>query len=206
MTATFRQAVEIIALDEFRDFVVECLFLIGRLEGVCQGLALGIADVFGDVAAEGAFAEVAKALLELFEITTGAHVLGGESGAISEDIFIDEGGEAEDFKEGILEGGGGEQDFFAIFERVSDGLTGLIAGAVAVAEFMGFIDDGEIERDAADFVLVATGKRVGADEYFPGVKGAWVALFFQLAVGGGVEDLAWEVEFLVEFQGPLFAD
>ena len=71
---------------------------------------------------------------------------------------------------------------------------------------MRLVDDSEIERNTADFVLVAIGESVGANENFLRVERAWITVFFQFPISGSVENPTREMEFFLQFQGPLLAD
>jgi len=206
VATTRGNAIEILALDEPRNVIVERLLLVGRFEGMSQSLAIGVADVFGDIAAQGALAEMAEAMPQVIEIAPGTHVLRGKGRPITEDIFVDEGREPVDFQQRILQRRGREENFFPFLKRVTDALTRLVAGPVAVAKFMRLVDDSEIERNTADFVLVAIGESVGANENFLRVERAWITVFFQFPISGSVENPTREMEFFLQFQGPLLAD
>ncbi len=108
MATTRGNAIEILALDEPRNVIVERLLLVGRFEGMSQSLAIGVADVFGDIAAQGALAEMAEAMPQVIEIAPGTHVLRGKGRPITEDVFVDEGREPVDFQQRILQRRGRE--------------------------------------------------------------------------------------------------
>ncbi len=71
---------------------------------------------------------------------------------------------------------------------------------------MRLVDDSEIERNTADFVLVIIGESVGTNEDFLRVERAWITVFFQFPISGSVENPTREMEFFLQFQGPLLAD
>ncbi len=81
-----------------------------------------------------------------------------------------------------------------------------VFGAVAAAKFVGFVDYGDIPWRAAQLVLDLAGKLVGNDDDRVASDGRRIACFQFERMGTGIENEGGEVEFVPEFQAPLFAE
>ena len=145
-------------------------------------------------------------MAEEAKVAAHTHELAAEGVDVTEEVFINEAGEAVDFEEGVLEWGGSEKDFFTLFQGPSNALAHFIAGAVAVLEFVGLIDGGKIKGDTTDFFFVTTRKRVGANDDLLGVERARVACFDPLLVFLGVEYGGGEIELFLQLDCPLFTN
>ena len=131
-------------MEEGRDGFVELLFVLGGLERDGERLALGIADVFENIAAECSLCPRAEAGAQFLGIGVLTRVTRAEGGEVAEQVVVDELGKSVKLKERVLQRSGREENFSDTAEGAGNGLAKAILGAVAAAKFMGLIDDGDI--------------------------------------------------------------
>ena len=127
--------------------------------------------------------------------------------AVPEGVFVDEGNEAVEFEEGVLERSGGEEELAGAVKSGAQGVGGLVVRFVNVAQAMGFIDDDEIPGTFDQVFLLVGGKLEGADDDFglgrlEGVTETGLEGLVELA---RLEDFGRKVEFLGKFDAPLLA-
>ena len=101
---------------------------------------------------------------------------------------------------------GGEEDFAHAAERAEDGSPDTILGAVAAAKFVGFVDHGDIPRDAAELILDLAGVLVEDDDDSVAGDRRRITGFDVERVGAGVENGGREVELLAQFEALLLAE
>ena len=70
---------------------VQSMFIITRLERARDRPAFSVADELRDLVAEGALAELRKALPQICDAAAGAGVLGTEGIEIAEQVLVDQG-------------------------------------------------------------------------------------------------------------------
>ena len=138
-----------------------------------------------------------------------AAVVGGELAAeavkVGEDAVVNDADQAVEFEQGVLQRGGGEQDFGVdVGHRLFEGAGGDVAAFVHVAQAVRFVQYRQIPVDAPDVVRLAFGERVGADDGIFLLEGVGL-VFAQDVVVFAFEDDAAEAEFVLQFLVPLFA-
>jgi len=200
------QRVGALALKEFRHGLVELVLLFRRLEGAGDEAAFGVLDELDDLAAQGPRAEGLQAAAKLSQVAADVRVLRAERREVAEDVFVNDGGQAVEFQERVLERGGCGQDFLAAFECPSDILPHLVALPVAVPQLMSLVDDAEVPLDGVNLRSMTTGEVQRGDRDCVGVEGVGIPGCLSISIGLGIEDHSREMELLLQFQRPLLAD
>ena len=178
------------------------MLVVARAERPRDRPAIGVADVFRHLIAEGAFAKWRQPIAEAGQVATSIRVLGSKRIDIAEDVLIDQGRETVELEERVLERGRGQQKLAAVSCGKANSLADLVARTVGVPQLVGLIDDDEIPSDAANVVAKAVGEGVGTDENRIWPQGIAAGLL-GLAVGLRVEHSCRQIELLGKFKGPL---
>ena len=164
------EGVQGLPLEVGRDLFVQPLFLTRRGEVFGDGDAAGVADVLDHLLAEGALADGGEPGPQVGEQHGGEFfglfgVAFAERLFAAEDMLVDEGGEAEEFHQRVLQRRGGEQNLGAVAEGVAQGAGDLVVFLVDVAQPVGFVDDHQIPRHSRDFGGATPGELVRADHH-----------------------------------------
>ena len=187
MALPLRHGVAVLALEVAGDGFVKFVLLLAGGERAGEQAALGVFDILKDLAAEHAVAEGGKPLSQGSQVAAGVCELGAEGWEVAEEAIIDQGGQAVEFDERVLERGGGEEDFLAAFGGAPDRLTEAVALAVAVPELVGLIHHDEVPRNRLDHPGHAGGVVIRADNDLVLLEGRGVAVPLKPAEGVGIE-------------------
>ena len=141
------ERVAVFALQEPGHRLVERVLVVARRERPRDRPPLGVADVLGDLVAQRALAEARQALPQIGDAAAGAGILGSEGVEIPEQVLVDEGREAVQLEQRVLQRRGRQQQLAAILGRPADALADLVARPVGVAQLVGFVDDDQIPGD-----------------------------------------------------------
>lgn len=137
------ERIEFVASEVVGDVVVELLFFLVGVEFFDNCQPVGEAYVFEYLTAEGAFADRFEALFEVVVlfVAADAGVVGFEAFEVAEGVVVYDADESVEFEQGVLQRGGGEQDFLGVGKSRLDGFTDFVVGAIDVPEAVGFIND-----------------------------------------------------------------
>jgi len=91
VTLAAGQGIAVFAPQELGHLFVEGVLLVGGTEGPGDRLALGVADVLGDLVAQGPLAECRKPLAQGAQVAAGARILRAEGIDIAEEVLVDQG-------------------------------------------------------------------------------------------------------------------
>ena len=123
--------------------------------------------------------------------------LAAEAVKVAKYAVVNDADQAVEFEQGVLQRGGGEQDFGVdVGHRLFEGAGGDVAAFVNVAQAVRFVQHRQIPVDALDVVRFAFRKLVGADDDVFLVEGVGLA-FAQGVVVFAFEDDAAEAEFVL---------
>src|SRR5690606_7560120 len=109
------------------DGLIEGVFVIRGSKRACDGAALGVANVLGDLVAQRSLAETGEPLTQRVQVAAGAGVLSAKGVDVAEQALIDERGQAVEFEQRVLQGRCGEQQLPAVLRRPTDALADLVA-------------------------------------------------------------------------------
>ena len=91
-----------------RDALVQRLLVVGGVERLGEGLALGVLDVLQHVAAQCAFGETGKTLTQLVQARPAVHELLAEGGFVAEHVLVNQRRQSVQLHQRVLQGRGGE--------------------------------------------------------------------------------------------------
>ena len=102
MALALRERIAVRPLQKCGHGLVKRVFVVARLKRARDRPPLGVADVFGDLVAQRALAEVREALAQLSDVAAGARILRSEGIDIPEHVLVDQGREAIQLYERVL--------------------------------------------------------------------------------------------------------
>ena len=152
-------------------------------------------DVFLDVFAECTREVRSNAFAQFCQILT-FPVFCSETLLATEDVVIDDAGQAVQLQKGVLERGRRKKEFLHAVKGIADGYRCLCRGSINIAKFVGFVDDGKVKAMRQDIRLVLPGKVVAAYYYAFGRKRILPFLNVSIVVLG-VQDFALDTEFIL---------
>ena len=188
------------------NIVIKRKFRLGAFKFRRDGKAFRVPDVFENILAERATAELLEAFSQFGDVAADVRVAGTKARQIAEKLRIDELRDAVKLRKIVLKRRRRKQDFAAAFERPKQRLADAVAFTVGVAELVAFVHHDRIPRN--DFKIFAHLCRevIGHNENARELKRIRDARAPQLADTAGIQNLRRKIEFFLQLALPLLAE
>ena len=209
------QREQTVALQILGHQIIQARLVRARRELTQQWNAPGVLDVGLDLAAQGAFADRADAVLQLFKAARLAQIteLLAKAVEVAEHAIVDEAHQSVEFQECVLQGCGCEEHLARMGKRIAQSARRLVVGLVDVAQSVCLVHHHQIPGHRTDGVRFAGRKLVRANDDAVGSRpgdGSSIEWIVDTVLDALPERLRFEngggkPEFVGQFLMPLLA-
>ena len=201
MSLAVGQGIEFGALKISRHQFVELLLVVRWIVFLADGYTLGVLDILQNLSAKRTFANRLQTVTEQMVILVGQYLaeLALEAFQVAKHELINDGNKSIEFKDGVLQRCGCQQDLLALQQGFLDGVGNAVGGLIDIAQTMRLVNNHQVPCRVTEISGLGTSKLIRTNDNTLSVKRVQDACFYVLVKALLFQNAGWQEELIHHF-------